>query len=265
MRQYQRLILYANFALILLSSPALVRAQHGPAGTTAPRVTGMAWSQAAHAQAHVATSPRSSPSHLASSGAHPQVARHLAATSSSRISTTRPSTIYRANTIFSPASPFDINPVPGLGFDFPHWAAVHPNLVGRNFNNFGGVPFFGGGFFPMVGFGYSDAGASDNQSTSANPSEQPIQSAESIAPEEPVDQRPSHVRSLPAPVLPSAEYIFVRRDGSVFFAVAYSWVNGNLQYITRDGLRKLASATTLDLDATTQFNEQRGVPFHSPA
>jgi hypothetical protein len=51
----------------------------------------------------------------------------------------------------------------------------------------------------------------------------------------------------------------------VFFAVAYSWVNGNLQYITQEGLRKIAPLTTLDLDATSQFNEQRGVPFRSPA
>jgi hypothetical protein len=73
----------------------------------------------------------------------------------------------------------------------------------------------------------------------------------------------THSKSSP-PLAPAAEYIFVRRDGTVFFAVAYSWVNGSLQYITRDGYRKLASTTTLDMEATTQFNEQRGVAFHSP-
>jgi hypothetical protein len=67
--------------------------------------------------------------------------------------------------------------------------------------------------------------------------------------------------SVPA----TPEYIFVRRDGTVFFAVAYSWVNGNLQYVTQDGVRKLAAMSTLDLDATVQFNEQRGVAFRSPA
>ena len=51
----------------------------------------------------------------------------------------------------------------------------------------------------------------------------------------------------------------------MFFAVAYSWVNANLQYVTLDGLRKLAAMSTLDLDATVQFNEQRGVAFRSPA
>lgn len=70
--------------------------------------------------------------------------------------------------------------------------------------------------------------------------------------------------SNPAPA-PASEYIFVRRDGTVFFAVAYSWVNGNLQYVTQDGFRKYVSASTLDMDATAQFNEQRGVVFHSPA
>ena len=68
-----------------------------------------------------------------------------------------------------------------------------------------------------------------------------------------------------APLAPSPEYIFVRRDGTVFFAVAYSWSNGSLQYITQEGLRRVIPLTTLDLDATSQFNEQRGLSFRSPA
>jgi hypothetical protein len=266
MSQHQRLVLFTSFALILISSPSLLMAQHGPAGMTVPHATGMAGSQAPHASGHVATSPHSTLSHPVSSGAHTQVAGRSAGTRPLRASTPHPSTIYRSNTVFSPSSSFNNSPVPGLGFDFVHFAAVHPNLARRNFKGFGIVPFNGGYFFPMSGFGYSDSGTSDNQSASVNPDEQAIRSSDSVAPEAPADQQPpvSYVRSVP-PVPPSSEYIFVRRDGSVFFAVAYSWVNGNLQYVTRDGLRKLASTSTLDLDATTQFNEQRGVPFHSPA
>ncbi len=64
---------------------------------------------------------------------------------------------------------------------------------------------------------------------------------------------------------PSEEFIFVRRDGTVFFAVAYSWENKALRYITSQGLRRTVTQDELDLDATRQFNEQRGLNFHSPA
>ena len=73
---------------------------------------------------------------------------------------------------------------------------------------------------------------------------------------------------LPAPAAPprdTAEYVFVRRDGSLLFAVAYSWDNGTLRYVTRDGLRRSVTQDALDMDATQQFNEQRGVNFHLPA
>ena len=67
------------------------------------------------------------------------------------------------------------------------------------------------------------------------------------------------------PMTPSEEYVFVRRDGTVFFAVAYSWENGALRYITNQGLRGTVTRETLDLGATQQFNEQRGLNFHAPA
>jgi hypothetical protein len=70
---------------------------------------------------------------------------------------------------------------------------------------------------------------------------------------------------VPAPVRDAAEYVFVRRDGSLLFAVAYSWDNGTLRYVTRDGLRRSVAQDTLDMDATQQFNEQRGLDFRVPA
>jgi hypothetical protein len=61
------------------------------------------------------------------------------------------------------------------------------------------------------------------------------------------------------------EFVFVRRDGTVFFAVAYSWDKGTLRYITSQGLRHTVTQDALDLDATRQFNEQRGLNFRLPA
>ena len=63
----------------------------------------------------------------------------------------------------------------------------------------------------------------------------------------------------------SDQFVFVRRDGTVFFAVAYSWEKGTLRYITNEGLRKTVTRDALDLDATRQFNEQRGLNFRLPA
>src|SRR5260370_21149578 len=82
-------------------------------------------------------------------------------------------------------------------------------------------------------------------------------------------------QAAPAPVpatetassaLPSNdEFVFVRRDGTVFFAVAYSWENGTLRYVTSQGLRRTVKQDALGMSATQQFNEQRGLNFQSPA
>jgi MFS superfamily sulfate permease-like transporter len=63
----------------------------------------------------------------------------------------------------------------------------------------------------------------------------------------------------------SEQYVFVRRDGTLFFAVAYSWENQTLRYITQEGQRRSVTREALDLAATQQFNEQRGLNFLSPA
>ncbi len=69
----------------------------------------------------------------------------------------------------------------------------------------------------------------------------------------------------PAPQRDVEEYVFVRRDGGLVFAVAYSWDNGTLRYVTPEGLRRSIGRDALDLNATQQFNEQRGLNFRAPA
>jgi hypothetical protein len=68
-----------------------------------------------------------------------------------------------------------------------------------------------------------------------------------------------------APAAQDSEYVFVRRDGTVFFAVAFTFDSANLRYITRDGLRRSAPLASLDLAATQQFNEQRGLSPRLPS
>jgi hypothetical protein len=155
--------------------------------------------------------------------------------------------------------------VPGLGFDYAHYAAVHPNSGREHFRGGSVVPFVGGGIFvPAVG--YVEPGVAAEAAADEEQSENAAAAPESAetAPVEQAQVAPrSRIKSNSAEAA-SPEYIFVRRDGTVFFAVAYSWINGNLQYVTQDGFRKLTPVGTLDLDATTQFNEQRGLSFRSP-
>ena len=161
---------------------------------------------------------------------------------------------------------FDGYPVPGLGFDYPHFFATHPNF-GRNCRRCAGfgfgsgfiVPFIDGGFYLPTPV-YGDQGAPQPAEEAA--AEQPA------PPEAPADRGANLVpsgsgRTLPVPA--QQEYVFVRRDGTLIFAVAYSWINDRLQYVTSEGIRRTVPRNTLDLDATQQFNDQRGVPIQRPA
>jgi len=156
-------------------------------------------------------------------------------------------------------------PVPGLGFDYPHYFATHPNANRRQNSFNGGVfPFVGGGIYLPIPM-YEDAGANpaaEQVTETANPETgeptvEPAEREADVAPR--VRVRPE---SKPTPV---SEYVFVKRDGTVFFAVAYSVANAKLQYVTQDGMRRIVPMDALDLDATQQFNEQRGLSFRAPA
>jgi hypothetical protein len=161
--------------------------------------------------------------------------------------------------------------VPGLGFDYPHLAAVHPN--GNNGRNRNGrlvgayFPFFygGGSYLPLFPDDVDDAPAPDTQ-VADNSQPEPPQPA--LRPGD-YDGRQNRPSGPSRDVIPEEEqpepYVFVRRDGTLFFATAYAWENGTLRYITAEGLRRTVTADKLDLNATQQFNEQRGLSFRLPA
>ncbi len=197
---------------------------------------------------------------VGTSGAHPLYRTRIgAATRAGQVSAARRREFSRGSS----------NAVPGLGFDYSHVAATRPGGVnGRRHHRNGGsdgavlFPFFGGGgYFVPTGDVLADYGAEG----------QPVEDAEDeeAAPAE----RPARVHNVdrlpalgpPAPQRDVPEYIFVRRDGTVFFAVAYSWESGSLRYISSEGLQRSVARETLDLSATQQFNEQRGMAFRSPA
>jgi len=157
----------------------------------------------------------------------------------------------------------DTNAVPGLGFDYVHFAATHPNAFKHQRTNLGGFfPFFSGGFvFPSIPAVVEDETPETTEEVVAD--ESPRRRVHIMVPEAAAPAVSASAES--GPIAPSEEYVFVRRDGTVFFAVAYSWENGALRYITSQGLRGSVTREALDLGATQQFNEQRGLNFHSPA
>jgi len=126
------------------------------------------------------------------------------------------------------------------------------------------MPFVGGGIYIPYPL-YMEGEAPAETAAEGSPAE-----AEQAAPAEQAAARPADVAVRPyaysrAPAEPDPEYVFVRRDGTVFFAVAFTFDNTNLRYVTRDGFRKTTPLASLDLAATQQFNEQRGLSPRLPS
>ena len=159
----------------------------------------------------------------------------------------------------------DFSDVPGLGFDFPHLAAVSGNRRFRGGRFGGGFPFGFGGFLltpSVIGEEGVDSQVAEDDFADDPPAPQQYPQRRPRVPRPPSEPQ---AESAPAPVPDAEQYVFVRRDGSLVFAVAYAWENGTLRYVTPDGLRRTIGRDALDLNATQQFNEQRGLNFRAPA
>jgi hypothetical protein len=161
----------------------------------------------------------------------------------------------------------DSLPVPGLGFDFVHAAAVSratgrvPAIVSPIGTSFVALPFFTPQ--PEVVVVQSPPpvivvqppapvilreGASTESNANA-PASAPIASV----PQEAEVHREA------------AEYVFVQRDGRVVFAVAFTVEGDRVSYITREGNRRNLAIGAIDFDATTRMNEERGIRVALPA
>jgi hypothetical protein len=153
-------------------------------------------------------------------------------------------------------------PVPGLGFDYAHFFAVHPNW-GR-FHPVDGVVFpwgGGGGFYMPVPYYTESTPEEGEQEVEAN-APQPAGNQHMVVAEEPA--APSRHSGSYMSSEPVSEFVFVKHDGSTFSAVAYSWTKDKLQYVTKDGLRRTTGIETLDLPATERMNEERGNTVNFP-
>ena len=163
---------------------------------------------------------------------------------------------------------FESEDVPGLGFDFPHLAAISGALQNGSFR-FGHHEHNGGGPFVPIWFGgypfYYDDSSYEQAPQQAEPQPQIIV-IQQPAPAQPVADSAGEAEN--AAVAPSpqtsetvrdvGEFILVRRDGRIVFASMFSVVGEQLLYITPEGLRHTIPVAELDADATQQMNEAPG-------
>src|SRR5437764_8129331 len=161
----------------------------------------------------------------------------------------------------------DCSSAPGLGFDAVHLAATcGPGVLGLRRTGFQSpffFPFFDDGLFePSSPVAVDEGPAAETPRPETTDAEAAKTRRRYRAPEPATAPLAETASSAPPD---NEEFVFVRRDGTVFFAVAYSWEKGTLHYITSQGLPRTITEDALDLDATRQFNEQRGLSFRLPA
>jgi hypothetical protein len=183
----------------------------------------------------------------------------------------------RMNSGFAPAAnsfSFEsIAGVPGLGFDYPHLAAVggaprnNPPHFDHNGHHGQGsfVPIFFGGY----PYGYEDLGYDQQDQQAVQPSQPqpqiiviqqpvPVQQAADSGSDTGNFSAPESETQAAPPIRDVGDFILVRRDGRVLFASVFSVVGSQLQYVTPEGIRNTLAMSDLDADATQQMNEARG-------
>jgi hypothetical protein len=167
-----------------------------------------------------------------------------------------------------------ISGVPGLGFDFPHLAAINGVLHGNSSPRFGKNGHHGGGSFIPVFFGgypyYSDDAGYDQ--SEAAPEQQTQPQPQIIIIQQPApasrdadtasnmasDYTAENAQQAAVAVPDVGDFILVRRDGRILFASIFSIVGAQLQYVTPEGIRHSLAMSDLDPVATQQMNEARG-------
>jgi hypothetical protein len=159
------------------------------------------------------------------------------------------------------------NGVPGLGFDYPHLAAISGGLRNGQPSNSGrGIHRGQSSFVPILFGGYPYYADSLDYE---QPEQQPQQQPQVIVIQQPVpatqqivDPGNAPAISSPppvaAPVREVGEFILVKRDGRILFASAFMVGGAQLTYVTPEGIRRTLSVSELDAEATQQMNEARG-------
>lgn len=159
-------------------------------------------------------------------------------------------------------------PVPGLGFDFTHHAAVsrhlgvralvdpvtqHQLALARQLHRERGAS-------PVIlpiGFGATQIIILQQPPVVILPPAEPARDEERAEPARAAESIPAPA-GPPAPPTELPEIVLVRRDGAMVLAVGVSTHEGRVVYVTRDGVRRTFPLRELDAEATRNMNEERG-------
>ena len=164
--------------------------------------------------------------------------------------------------------------VPGLGFDFPHLAAISGGLGNNPFSRLGHNGRRGQGSFAPILFGgypyyYDDLGYDQSEQQTVPQSQpqpqiiviqQPVPAQQGADSGSDAGNLSASAPAPPAdvPIRDVGDFILVRRDGRILFASVFSVDGAQLQYVTPEGIRRTLALSDLDADATQQMNEARG-------
>jgi len=168
---------------------------------------------------------------------------------------------------------------PGLGFDFPHLAALNHDLgvraiidpvtqhelalteqlqnSQRSVATSAFIPFFGGAEYPEP-----VAYEPQQQQPQIIVLQQPAQQAQSAEKASPAAASSSAAPEAPLP--PVGEFVLVLKGGKQIKAVAFTRQDDFVVYVTSDGARSSFPADELDAAATEQINQQHGTPLKIP-
>src|SRR5215469_266626 len=263
-----RKILVLGLGLFSLeAAPVVVAAQRGAVAPSMGHAMAPAPAVGAHAASRMHAAPRvahGAPVHAGTHGA----GGARAVTTSHNTMSGKPVTPQPRNTNGRPFYPYPTNllpgvsdnfasgyPVPGLGFDYAHFFAVHPNW-GRLHPVDGVLLSWGGsgGFYMPVPY-YTESAPQEEEEEQVASNQQAAPYQQTAAEEPPIVPRSRGGSYMSEPV---PEFVFVKHDGSTFSAVAYTWTKDKLQYFTKEGLRRTTGIDTLDLAVTERLNEERG-------
>lgn len=169
-------------------------------------------------------------------------------------------------------------PVPGFGFDFTHFAAVNRDLGVRALID------------PITQHELALARQIRRETPVfpialplfSNPTQviifqqPPVVVLQQPAAEEEPEARPERAHyagpeaklepaSPPQQVREAGEFVLVRRNGTLVFAVAFFTQSDRVVYVTREGIRRSLPLAEIDVDATLRMNEERGTTIRLPA
>jgi hypothetical protein len=162
-------------------------------------------------------------------------------------------------------------PAPGLGFDFTHHAAVNRNLgvralvdpitqhrlaLARQIRRETPVTPITGPI--VINSIQVNVLPQPPVVIIQEPEPEPVDRLENARYAERVAEAPQPPPVFYEPEQDTSELVFIRRDGSLLFAVAFVTRGERLVYVTRDGQRRSLALADLDLDATRDINEARG-------